>query len=283
MVNEEKKTSTPAVDPAPEAHGLQDGTFGPLPASCLQRVVVKVPPFWAEQPEIWFAQVESQFSNAAIRSDLSKYNTIVAAIDSQVLSQVSDAILNPPLEEKYANLKKCIIDRFCDSEQKKIQKLLSEVDLGDKRPTQLFQQLRGLAKDKVSDDFLKSLWLQRLPTHVQAILQASNAELSELAKLADKVMEVGGYGHVAAATTSASSSLAEAVTQLNLKVDRMEKMMASLMKNGDQRSRSKTRRSSSRSTTTPAAATNNDVCWYHQVHGNNATKCRSPCKFFSKN
>ncbi|KAL7724945.1 hypothetical protein ACLKA6_002309 [Drosophila palustris] len=69
-------------------------------------------------------------------------------------------------------LKRNIIERFCESEQKKIQKLLSDIDLGDRRPTQLLNELRGLAKDRINEDFLKSLWRQRLPPHARAILQA---------------------------------------------------------------------------------------------------------------
>ena len=42
---------------------------------------------------------------------------------------------------------------------KKIQKLISEVDLGDKRPTQLLNELSGLTKGKINNDFLKSLRL----------------------------------------------------------------------------------------------------------------------------
>lgn len=143
----------------------------------VNRVSVKVPPFWPEQPEIWFAQVEAQFGIARINSDNSKFNTVVAAIESGVLAQVSDAILNPPEDGKYNHLKACIIERYCDSEQKKIQKLISDIDLGDKRPTQLLNELRGLAKGKINDDFLKTLWLQRLPAQTRAILQASNADL----------------------------------------------------------------------------------------------------------
>ncbi|XP_037822633.1 uncharacterized protein LOC119611204 [Lucilia sericata] len=121
----------------------------------IQRVSVKVPPFWPERPEIWFAQVEAQFDMGNIVRDLSKFNTIVAAKESNVLAQISDAVLQPPDSGKYDNLKKCIIERFSDSEQKKTQKLLSDMELGDRRPSQLINELRDLSKDKVSENYLK--------------------------------------------------------------------------------------------------------------------------------
>lgn len=188
----------------------------------VNRVSVKVPPFWPEQPEIGFAQIEAQFGTAGITTDMMKFNTVVAAIDSNVLSQISDAILAPPANGKYENLKKCMIERFCDSEQKKMQKLLSDVELGDRRPTQLLHELSNLAKDKISDDFLKSLWLQRLPANVRAILQASNANLSELAKLADKICEVSDYRQVCSVETTHSSG---AISEISQRMARLEKIM----------------------------------------------------------
>lgn len=78
----------------------------------INRVAVKVPPFWPDHAEIWLAQVEAQFAVAGISGDTSKFNTVIAAIESNVLVQISDAILNPPETDKYANLRKCIIERY---------------------------------------------------------------------------------------------------------------------------------------------------------------------------
>ena len=59
---------------------------------CVNRVFVKVPPFWPEHTEIWFAQVKAQFSISGINNDISKFNTVVSGIESNVLSQICDAI-----------------------------------------------------------------------------------------------------------------------------------------------------------------------------------------------
>ncbi|XP_037941334.1 patched domain-containing protein 3-like [Teleopsis dalmanni] len=101
----------------------------------------------------------------------------------------------------YCDTSHCL-KRYSESEQRKIQRLLSEVELGDRRPTQLLTELTALAKDKVSDEFLKSLWLKRLPPQVRAILQASNVALAELAKLADRICEAGDFQQIAVASAS---------------------------------------------------------------------------------
>lgn len=243
----------------------------------INRVSVKVPPFWPDHAEIWLAQVEAQFSVAGITSDASKYNTVVAAIESNVLVQISDAILNPPPDDKYGNLKKCILERYCESEQKKTQKLLSEIDLGDKRPTQLLNELSALAKDKVTRDFLKTLWLQRLPAQVRAILQASDADLNELAKLADKIMEVGEFQHLSVVTSS--QSLPTGASEIDKRLERLEKQINSLcMVNNNHKRRSRSV-SAKRQQQGVANQKSEQICWFHAKYGENARKCREPCTY----
>lgn len=48
----------------------------------------KAPPFWRASPELWFKQVEAQFEITAIRSDSRKFYHVVAAIESEILTQV---------------------------------------------------------------------------------------------------------------------------------------------------------------------------------------------------
>lgn len=245
----------------------------------VNRIAVKVPPFWPERPEIWFAQVEAQFGIAGITTDASKFNTIVAAIESNVLAQIADAILLPPETGKYEYLKRCIVERFCDSEAKKIQKLLSDIDLGDRKPSQLLNELSSLAKDRVSGDFLKTLWLQRLPPHVRAILQTSEVELPALAKLADKILEVSDFKQICAANTTSVRQVADD-TDISQRITRIEKRLEQIASKPKQRNRSSSRRAdTSGRSVKPVNASNDVVCWYHHKFGDNAQKCRSPCKY----
>ena len=50
--------------------------------------------------------------------------------------------------------------------------------------------MKELGGNTVTEDFLKTIWMERLPVNSQAILSASSANLSELAKLADKIAEI---------------------------------------------------------------------------------------------
>ena len=49
-----------------------------------------------------------------------------------------------------------------------------------------------LAENKISEEVLKQLWLQRLPIHMYQILSISKDKLSDLSQIADTICEVSG-------------------------------------------------------------------------------------------
>ncbi|XP_037932673.1 uncharacterized protein LOC119667453 [Teleopsis dalmanni] len=201
------------------------------------------------------------------------------AIESSVIADVADAVLPPPATGKYSYLKNQIIERFGESEQRKIQRLLSEIELGDRRPSQLLNELIALAKDKVSNEFLKSLWLQRLPSQVRAISQTSSVDLVELAKLADRICEAGDYHQIAAASSS-GSSVSNETAMLCQRLDQIEQRLSRLDFGGRQPSR--TQQPSRRKSRTRSQSSNHSGwCWFHSRFGEQARRCRQPCTYIS--
>lgn len=257
-------------------------------AGDIQRVGMKVhvPQFWPENPEIWFAQIEAQFYNAQVRTDNAKFNTIVGAMDSKILSQVSDAVLTPPDQNKYENLKRILIQRFSDSEQMKARKLLSQMTLGDQRPSHLLNQMRHLAGVNLPDEFLKTLWLANLPTHASAILSTSDSNLAALGAMADKILEVGQFSNInSVETTKLSNETSRRANQeystLERKIEQLSKQIQELSQTRRSRSQSRRNRSCSTSKDSIDEHKVHDFCWYHFKFGSAATKCKEPCKFKS--
>ena len=75
----------------------------------------------------------------------------------------------------------------------KLDRLLSGLQLGDKKPSQLLREMQSLATDQISEPVLTNLWLQRLPTHAQEILSCmESAELTKISIAADKILDVCG-------------------------------------------------------------------------------------------
>ncbi|XP_055924770.1 uncharacterized protein LOC129956840 [Argiope bruennichi] len=196
------------------------------------RVSFKAPPFWKQNPKLYFVQIESQFTIAGITKDETKYHHVVAAIETDVIAQVSDIILNLNEELMYEALKERLIEQFADSETHLLKLLLQELQLGDDRP---------------SEDLLKNLWLQRLPTAVQQFLAVSTGDLDALAKMADQVLEV---------TDSSSIHLFEGPNSGCKDCHTL-------------RSHSSSRRFNP----------SDGICWFHHKFGSTARNCKTPCNY----
>ncbi|XP_050440416.1 uncharacterized protein LOC126845659 [Adelges cooleyi] len=75
------------------------------------RVGIKIPPFWPEDPAVWFAQLEAQFTLANITQDSTKYYHAISQPDGPVIKEVKDIVSNTP--ETVKNKKSTVsIDRL---------------------------------------------------------------------------------------------------------------------------------------------------------------------------
>ncbi|KAL0882164.1 hypothetical protein ABMA27_000712 [Loxostege sticticalis] len=132
----------------------------------------RIPAFWRAQPKLWFAQFEAVVSSCKI-SDEQKYNLVIPVLERIDIEQVSDIICKPPASGKYLALKRRLLSVYEESESRQFQKLLSGLELGDQKPTQLLRIMRDLAGEKVPDDALKVLWMGHLPSQVRAVLSVN--------------------------------------------------------------------------------------------------------------
>ncbi|XP_059217918.1 uncharacterized protein LOC131994885 [Stomoxys calcitrans] len=116
----------------------------------ISRVAVKAPPFWRADPLLWFKQMESQFLMAGVTQDATKFHTVVASIESNILEKTAEIIVNPPSENMYDTLKNKLISSFTDSEEKRLKKLLTNIELADKKPSELLWEMRSLSQAEKS-------------------------------------------------------------------------------------------------------------------------------------
>lgn len=295
-----------------ESSPQQSGSSQPLVGDSLQniqpaagqyhigRVAVRAPPFWKENPALWFRQLESQFHINAITSSETKYHIAVAALDTAVINQVSDVVMNPPAANiMYETLKSRLQDRFAESEERRFKKLLNNIELGDKKPSHLWREMRELAGTRVEDGFLRSLWLQRLPAQIQAILSTDDGDIPRLLVTADRIHEVIDVRGVVQAVTSLPSArssgyvvptsestidnaCASDFQRLSNQVNELSLQLAALSSgNYNHRSGSNDRRNQSRSRS--RSKKQYDECWYHFRYGKNAKKCNKPCTYKPEN
>lgn len=245
----------------------------------LSRIAFKAPAFWEVDPELWFCQVESQFVMSSITVDSTKFHAVVAALNSEVLTCVRDIIRDPPKENSYALLKDRILKYFSQSKTSRLNLLLKDLQLGDKRPSHLLYEMQNLASGQMEEDLLKTLWLQRLPTNIQQILSVCTVNLSELAQIADKILDVSGPPMAIANVVSSSSEL----DSLRAEIQQLQRDIKNLSRFQNQpRNVSRFRRRRSRTPSRSESRVNSPsekLCWYHQHFQSKAKKCIDPCSW----
>ncbi|KYM98353.1 hypothetical protein ALC62_10939 [Cyphomyrmex costatus] len=204
--------------------------------------LIKLLTFWHKHPKLWFAQLESEFLVYRIRSDDVKFSSVLRHLDEKALMTVSDIVENPPEKDKYNILKTALIDRFTDSEEKRLRQLLAGIELNDKKPSDLLREIKQLSGGSLADNVLHSLWLQRLPFRVQATLAVVDPVTPNLADLEKRI------------------------AALEFKCSR-SKSRSNYRRRRNFRSKSRDKSDS----------TNSEICFYHRKFGSKAFKCTVPC------
>lgn len=247
------------------------------PNNNVNSVRIRVPPFWKNDPQLWFLQLEAQFALCNIVADLTKFNTVVGNVEAAFLDPVKDIIRTPPANNKYETIKTRLTTKFKESDNSKIKTLLTELTLGDLKPSDLLHKMQDLSCGKVGDDLLKILWLQRLPANIQSVLACSDDPLQNLSTMADKIFETSNNTslHSIAESSKTNSDLADMIYNIEDKINNLNKKID--MSRPRNKSKSPKRHRPRR----PSTSTNN-ICRYHKEYKHQARRCDSPCSFVQK-
>jgi hypothetical protein len=104
------------------------------PPTEVSRVAVRLPPFWAEQPAVWFAQAEAQFSLAGISSEKTKFFHVISQLDHGCAAELEDIITSPPDQSPYTSVKAELVRRLTPAREQRIRQLLTLEEMGDRKP-----------------------------------------------------------------------------------------------------------------------------------------------------
>ncbi|XP_063821182.1 uncharacterized protein LOC135071320 [Ostrinia nubilalis] len=246
----------------------------------LYRVGVRLPPFWPEEPAVWFAQIEGSFALSGIKDDDTKYYYVSAQLEHRYAAEVKDILVNPPAKNKYDTLKSELIKRLSASREKELTQLLMHEELGDRRPSQFLRHLRHLAGRDIPDDFIRTVWTSRLPTSLQTVIASQpESTLQALADLADKVHDLVPPSPQVASADAVPGSLLEKLTKEVSELSRQVKALSTRDRGrSPSRNSSKQRRERTRSQSSYRKFPN---CFYHHKYGDNARTCVKPCDFSS--
>jgi hypothetical protein len=73
---------------------------------------VRLPPFWAERPAVWFAQAEAQFFLAGVNSAKTKLLHVISQLDHRYATEVEDIINSSPERNPYTKLRNELVQRL---------------------------------------------------------------------------------------------------------------------------------------------------------------------------
>lgn len=250
--------------------------------------------------EAWFITMDFWFTACGINDDHQRFATVLAAMDPNVVAQLIEVVREAPLNGKFEFIKSKLVAHFADSEQRKLNRLLSEMPLGDKRPSELFHEMKRVAGTVLGDTALKSLWAQRLPEAARPVIAASSGTAAEFTKIADSIVDALAPRAIHQTTASPPNEIGE----LRAIIAELRNQIGNMPRHS--RSRSRNNNDNIRRSLTPAAPTNNsranpgnsangnptnnnsnanadsELCWYHQTYGSNARKCREPCRRYNR-
>lgn len=251
---------------------------------------LRLPPFWRDKPRLWFISFEAATHDLK-KSQKQLAQMVIAQLDKQDVEQICDLLFDPPdSANQYTSLKERLISVYEESEERQIQKLFSEMELGDQRPSQLLRRMRNLARNNVPDSTLRHMWMNLLPRHVRSVLVVSDTiskqiALDEIALLADKMMEQNADIHAVSPLPTTSTPVPERRADMQYLLDEMRKLtleVAELRTNYNRR-QPRTSRSRSRSSFRSRTQYDSSYCYYHRRFKHNARRCESPCNFEKDN
>ncbi|XP_046803827.1 uncharacterized protein LOC124419248 [Lucilia cuprina] len=108
---------------------------------------IKLPQCWTNCQEAWFIHAEMQFANREVTQDITKYGYVVTALPQYVIVTVLDIIQKPPTGNRYDHLNKILIERHSMSENTKFDKILSDSEMGDQKPSEFYRSLAIIGAD----------------------------------------------------------------------------------------------------------------------------------------
>lgn len=246
----------------------------------INKVSIKVPPFWPDRPALWFASLEAQFHLNQITREVTKFYYTISHLDTTSAGEVEEIIIKPPDTNPYTVLKSALIHRYSESYEEKVRRLLEKEEIGDRKPSSFLRHLRGLAAGGIPERLLQTIWSNRLPRHMQSILLTQpTATLDELGDLADKLHEVNPAPQVRA-VSNPHPAAEDDIQRLSRVVDNLAKQVASLTARETPSRGRDTARQRSRSRSR-SRSIKEGMCWYHSNYNEKAIKCVPPCNWTS--
>lgn len=126
----------------------------PPPLEMEPHIRLPIPTLSENNIDGYFLSMEFWFRASNITSDGQKFNTVLCQIPPNKLIDLKNIIEQTPDINKYDYIKDKLLQHYTDSQQRRLRRVLSEMPLGDQKPSQLLNAMRRVADGALTDNAL---------------------------------------------------------------------------------------------------------------------------------
>ncbi|CAE1263959.1 unnamed protein product [Acanthosepion pharaonis] len=248
-------------------------------------------PVFNSNVQTWFLQLDAIFQARHITSQQSKFAAVVEKLPAEVAAEVADILTSLPIEKPYETLKQAMLHRSGFSEERKRRDLLTNVTIGDAKPSQLLRRMQQLlGENDISTTVFRQMWLDKLPADIVRILAAlaDDMDIQKLATIADKVADTTPIRHISATETVDGlvpdvnrqiQKLSSELQEISIQLRDLQKAHTSRRDNSTKHNKHNSRSTSRHKYQQRRDRYQHANCWYHENFGARAKKCRQPCSY----
>ncbi|CAH8612268.1 unnamed protein product [Heterobilharzia americana] len=244
---------------------------------------IQLVPYWPDNAETWFLYAEADFREQGVSDPHSRFLAVIRSLPRELNRYVTANMFNPEVSDPYALLKAALLKKSDLTDRQRLDELLRNIELGSHSATEVLARMREVIGARTFDDgFFRELFLSKLPQPVQTVLVTlQSVPLDDLAASADKILEISSR------PVSNVYSICDKTERQDSEVTKLCNSVKRLLRSRSPRSRSTSQkrtlahRSKSRGSpkTKPNRVENPEWCWFHNTYGDEARKCRKPCRF----
>jgi len=119
----------------------------------------------------------------------------------------SDLVIRPPNENKYVAIKNRLLQKFGESPESKLRRLLQGRGTSGLKPSEVLANMRRLAPDPGSENIILTLFLAEMPASIRPTLTVwGETDLDKHAKIADKMLEAVSHNATFATSTNTTTA-----------------------------------------------------------------------------
>ena len=120
-------------------------------------IAIELPMFWENDIPLWFTTIENTFCLRNIYNETQRYELLLTALDLRHLQKLEHVLADIDRTYPYSHIREEIFNVFAPSVDRRLDELLYDTELGDRKLTELLHVMKKLMGTDRSHELLKSL------------------------------------------------------------------------------------------------------------------------------